>query len=165
MERLADRLDAVADGVGRAVRWLALGMVLLQFAVVILRYVFGVSYVWLTEGVLYQHAALFMLGAAYALLVEGHVRVDIFYARLSPRRRAAVDVAGALLLLAPAMLLALWWTWPSVSRSVAILEGALSVGGIPASFLLKALIPTFCVLLLAQGLARLLRDLARLAAR
>lgn len=162
MTTLADRLDAINRGVGLAVRWLALAMALLQFVVVLLRYVFGVSFIFLGEGVLYMHAALFMLGAGYAFLVDGHVRVDIFYARMSARGRAAVDAFGHLFLLAPALALIALWSWPSVARSWAILEGPISVGGVPASFLLKTLIPLFCALLAAQGLARLLRDLARL---
>lgn len=162
---IADRLDAVNRHVGRIVRWTALAMVLLQFALVVLRYVFAVSFVSLNETVLYLHASLFMLGAGYTFLVDGHVRVDIFYARAGERRRALIDVLGHLGFLAPAMAVLLVYSWPSVYRSVTILEGAISVGGIPASFLLKALIPAFCILLLIQGLARLLRDLARLWAR
>lgn len=162
MERWINRLDAVNRGVGGAVRWLAVAMALLQFAVVVLRYVYGVSFVFLTEGVLYMHAALFMLGAGYTLLVDGHVRVDIFYAQASPRGRAAIDLLGALALLAPAMVVLLWVSWPSVRNSWAVLEGPISVGGIPASFLLKSLIPAFCLLLLVQGLACALRDLLRL---
>ena len=165
MTAWAERLDAVNRGVGAVVRWLALAMVLLQFGVVLLRYVFGVSYIFLNEGVLYMHAALFMLGAGYTLLVDAHVRVDIVYSRLPARRRAAIDLAGTLLLLLPAMAVLLWATWPSVRNSWAVLEGPISVGGIPASFLLKSLIPAFCVLLIVQGVARALRDLARLAAR
>ena len=165
MLAVADALDAVNRRIGLAVRWLAVAMALVQFAVVLLRYVFGVSFVWLNESVLYLHGALFMLGAGFTLLVDGHVRVDILYARRGPRGRAATDAAGALAFLAPALLLTLWWTWPSVTRSWAILEGAISVGGVPASFLLKSLIPAFCVLLLAQALAILLRDVARLAGR
>ena len=161
MQRLADKLDSVNRGVGAAVRWLALLMVLLQFAVVVLRYVFGVSFVFLGEGVLYLHGALFMLGAGYTLLVDGHVRVDIFYSKLGRRGRARVDVAGALLFLLPSMALLAWASWPSVRNSWAVLEGAISVGGIPASFLLKSLITAFCALLAVQGLACLLRDLAR----
>ena len=162
LERLADRLDGVNRAVGRVVRWFALAMVLLQFALVAGRYVFGVSAIAANEAVLYLHAALFMLGAGYTLLVGGHVRVDVFYARARPRARAAIDVAGHLLLLAPAMIALAWWSWPMVRRSWAILEGPISVGGIPAAFLLKSLVPAFCALLLAQGLACLLRDLARL---
>ena len=159
----AGRLERVNRAVGAVVCWCALGMVLLQFAVVVLRYVFGISYIFLTEGVLYLHAALFMLGAGYTLLLDRHVRVDIFYARLGLRGRAAVDVFGALVFLLPSMALLVWWSWPSVRNAWAILEGPISVGGIPASFLLKSLIPAFCALLAVQGLACLLRDLCRLA--
>jgi TRAP-type mannitol/chloroaromatic compound transport system permease small subunit len=165
MTEWAERLDAVNRWCGLTVRWLALAMVLLQFAIVIMRYLFGVSYVFLGEGVLYMHAALFMLGAGYTLLVDEHVRVDIFYSRANEAGRARVNVAGAVLLLIPSIILLLWVSWPFVRNSVSILEGAISVGGIPASFLLKGLIPAFCLLLLIQGLACLLRDLARLGHR
>ena len=165
MLALADALDALSRRIGMAVRWLALGMVLLQFGVVLLRYVFGLSYVFLNESVLYLHGALFMLGAGYTLLVDQHVRVDIFYAKRGLRGRALTDLFGALAFLAPALGLMLWWTWPSVTRSWAILEGPISVGGVPASFLLKSLIPAFCVLLLVQALSILIRDLIRLRGR
>lgn len=162
MTRLAERLDRVNRLTGHTVRWLALLMVLVQFSIVLLRYVFGVSFIWLNESVLYMHAAFFMLGAGYTLLVDGHVRVDIFYAKGSPRAKALIDVLGHLVLLMPSMVVLLVWSWPSVRNSWAVLEGPVSVGGIPASFLLKSLIPAFCVLLLVQGLARLLRDVVRL---
>lgn len=165
LDRLADRLDLVNRAVGATVRWLALAMVLLQFAVVVLRYVFGISFVFLGEGVLYMHAALFMLGAGYTLLVDGHVRVDIFYAKAAPRGRALIDGLGAVVFLLPSMLILAWWSWPSVRNSWAVLEGAISVGGIPASFLLKSLVPAFCGLVAIQGLACLLRDVARLGGR
>ena len=162
MQQWIARLEAVNQAVGSAVRWLALFMVLLQFAVVVLRYVFGISFIFLNEGVLYMHAALFMLGAGYTLLVDAHVRVDIFYSKLAPRGRAAIDLAGALGFLLPSMMVIAWFTWPSVRNSWAVFEGPISVGGIPASFLLKSLIPAFCVLLALQGIACGLRDLLRL---
>jgi TRAP-type mannitol/chloroaromatic compound transport system permease small subunit len=162
MRDWAERLDAVNRWCGLTVRWLALAMVLLQFAIVVMRYLFGLSFVFLGEGVLYMHAALFMLGAGYTLLVDEHVRVDIFYSRRDEKGRARVNAAGAALLLIPSLVLILWVSWPYVRNSVSILEGAISVGGIPASFLLKGLIPAFCLLLLIQGIACLLRDLARL---
>lgn len=164
MERIADGLDLVNRAVGAAVCWLALFMVLLQFGVVLLRYVFGYSFVFLNEGVLYLHGMIFMLGAGYTLLVNGHVRVDIFWSRLGTRGRALVDIFGHLALLAPSLLILLYYSWPTVRRSWAIYEGAISVGGIPASFLLKSLIPAFCVLLLVQGLSALIRDVLRLRA-
>jgi len=159
--KIADNLDTINRGVGDLVRWCALFMVLLQFAIVLLRYVFGVSFIFLNEGVLYLHGALFMLGAGYTLLIDGHVRVDIFYSQAGERRKAMIDILGHLAFLAPAMLILLVYSWPSVRRSWSILEGPISVGGIPASFLLKSLIPGFCILLLIQGLACLLRDILR----
>jgi len=162
MQQWIARLEAVNQAVGSAVRWLALFMVLLQFAVVVLRYVFGISFIFLNEGVLYMHAALFMLGAGYTLLVDAHVRVDIFYSKASRHGRAVIDVVGAFGFLLPSMVVIAWFTWPSVRNSWAVFEGPISVGGIPASFLLKSLIPAFCALLIVQGLACGLRDLLRL---
>ena len=162
MASLADRLDGVNRAVGSAVRCLAVAMVALQFVIVLLRYVFGVSFIFLDEGVLYMHCALFMLGAGYTLLLDGHVRVDIFYGRWSARGKARMDAWGAGLALLPGVLVIAWYTWPFVFNSWKNLDGAISVGGIPASFLLKSLIPAFCLLLAVQGLACLLRDLARL---
>ena len=161
MTRLAARLDTINRAVGVVVRWAALLMALLQFGIVLLRYVFGVSSIALNESILYLHGALFMLGAGYTLLVGGHVRVDVFYARAADRTRRAIDIFGHLFLLMPAMAVLLYWSWPTVRNSWAILEGPISVGGIPASFLLKSLIPAFCLLLLIQSAACLLRDIAR----
>ncbi len=161
----ADRLDQVNRTIGLTVRWLALAMVVLQFAIVVMRYLFGVSFIFLGEGVLYMHAALFMLGAGYTLLVDEHVRVDIFYTDKDERARARINAVGAVVFLIPSMLLVAWVSWPFVRNSWKILEGPISVGGIPASFLLKSLIPAFCILLIVQGIACLLRDLARIRQR
>lgn len=164
MEVLADRLDLINRAVGRVVRWLALIMVLVQFAIVVLRYVFGISSIAVNESVLYMHAVFFMLGAGYTLLVDDHVRVDIFQAKASDDGKARIDVLGHILLLVPSMLALLYWSWPSVRNAWAIFEGPISVGGIPAVFLLKSLIPAFCILLLIQSLACLMRNIARLRA-
>ncbi|MEQ8968704.1 MAG: TRAP transporter small permease subunit [Azospirillaceae bacterium] len=164
LERWAARLDTVNAAVGLTVRWVAVGMLVIQFASVVLRYVFGTSEIFVQESVLYLHAALLMLGAGYTLAVEGHVRVDIFYGEASPRRKAAVDLIGTLVFLVPACVAILRYSWPSMIRSWQILEGPISVGGIPASFLLKSLIPAFAALLLIQGAALALRSAAVLAA-
>jgi TRAP-type mannitol/chloroaromatic compound transport system permease small subunit len=163
MLKLAAGLEAVNRAVGLCVRWAALAMLLLQFAIVVLRYVFGMAFIFAHEGVLYLHAALFMLGAGYTLLADGHVRVDIFYSEMGARKKALVDLLGSLVLLVPTCLVVLYFSWNFVANSWAILEGPISVGGIPASFLLKSLIPAFAVLLLVQGLALALRSAVRLA--
>ncbi|MCC5970036.1 MAG: TRAP transporter small permease subunit [Pararhodobacter sp.] len=162
MARVADALDWINRAVGAVVMWLALTMVLVQFAVVLMRYVFGFSSIFINESVLYLHASIFMLGAGYTLWAQGHVRVDIFYGKLTARGQALVDIFGHLALLGPSLVMLLYWSWPMVRRSWAILEGPISVGGIPASYLLKSLVPAFCVLLLIQGLSALIRDVIRL---
>lgn len=165
MEQLANALDRVSRAVGAVTIWFALAMVLLQFVIVLLRYVFGYSSIFLNEGVLYLHASVFMLGAGYTLMVNGHVRVDIYYAKASRQAQAMIDLFGHVVLLGGSLVMLLVYSWPTVARSWAILEGPISVGGIPASFLLKSLIPVFCVLLLLQGLSAFLRDCLRLSGR
>ncbi len=160
MSAVANALEAVVRWSGRTARWLALIMVLLQLGVVLARYLFGISYIFLNEGVMYMHAALFMIGAGYTLLVNEHVRVDIFYEKRGARGKAVTNLFGAIFFLLPAMLVLLWVTWPFVYNSWAVLEGPISVGGIPASFLLKTLIPVFCLLLILQAFAAALRDAA-----
>lgn len=160
MRGLADSIDRMNRAVARGVRWLALAMVLVQFCIVIGRYVFGVNSIAAQESVLYMHATLFMLGAGYTLLVDGHVRVDVFYARLGRAAQRRIDIFGHLFLLMPSMIALLYWSWPSVRNSWAILEGPISVGGIEAVFLLKSLIPAFCGLLLLQSLAFVVRLVA-----
>lgn len=152
-------MDGFSQLVGMAIRWLALAMVLIQFGIVVARYVFGLSDVAVQESVLYLHATLFMLGAGYTLLVNGHVRVDIFYSRLSDIGQRRIDLFGHLFLLTPTMVAVIYWSWPAVTNSWSILEGPISVGGIKAVFLLKTLIPAFAVLLLLQSASEVMRIL------
>lgn len=154
---IADTIDQMNRMVASVIRWLALMMVLVQFCIVIGRYVFGFNSIAAQESVLYMHAALFMLGAGFTLLVDKHVRVDVFYAKVSDRTRRRIDIFGHLFLLIPSMTALLYWSWPSVRNSWKILEGPISVGGIEAVFLLKSLIPAFCILILLQSLALLVR--------
>ncbi len=130
---------------------------LLQFALVLARYLLGLGSIWLTETVIYAHATLFMLAAAWTLKAGGHVRVDVFYAEASPRTRAKIDLIGALLLLLPFALVLLWLAWPYAARSWAILERSQETSGLPLVFALKTLIPLFALLMALQGIAQAIR--------
>lgn len=158
---MLDRLDKLNAAIAAVVKWFALAMALIQFGIVVGRYVFGVNSIAAQESVLYLHAALFMLCAGWALQTDAHVRVDIFYANASPARQRAIDLFGHLFLLLPAMLALLWWSWTSVRNSWAIFEGPIAVGGIKAVFLMKSLIPAFCVLLILQSLIQIARLVRR----
>jgi TRAP-type mannitol/chloroaromatic compound transport system permease small subunit len=160
---LADRIDRLTTSVGRAVAWLALAIVLLQFALVVARYLFGLGSIWLTETVIYAHATLFMLAAAWTLKTGGHVRVDIFYAEASARTKAIIDLIGAALLLLPFALVLVWLSVPYAARSWAILERSQESSGLPLVFLLKTLILAFALLMALQGIAQAIRAIQALA--
>src|SRR5246127_1078531 len=130
LDRLADGIDRPSAAIGRAVAWCLLFMVLAEFALVLMRYVLGVGSIWLQESVVYAHASLFMLAAAWTLAADGHVRVDIFYADASPRTKALVDLLGALLLLLPFALALLFLSSPYVARSWVILEASRETSGL-----------------------------------
>ena len=159
---LADQIDRLNTAVGRAASWCALAIVLIGFAVVLMRYVLGIGSIWLQESILYAHAALFLLAAAWTLKEDGHVRVDVFYAGASPRNKALIDLLGALLLLLPFAFAIIYLSLPYVDRSWAILERSRETSGLPLVFLLKTLIPVFALLLALQGVAQAVRALAAL---
>ena len=158
LQRIAAQLDRLAELTGRAVSWLTLGMVLLTITVVILRYLFDTGSIALQESITYLHAVVFMLGAAYTLKHDGHVRVDIFYQQRSPRTRAWIDLLGTLLLLAPVCVFIFISSLDYVSAAWAIREGSREAGGLDGVFLLKTVIPLMAVLLLLQGLSMSLRS-------
>src|SRR4051794_21795564 len=159
---LAERIDRLNTAIGRAASWCALAIVLIGFAVVLMRYVLGLGSIWLQETIIYAHAALFLLAAAWTLKENGHVRVDMFYASASPRVKAWVDLLGSLLLLLPFCIAIIWFSWPYVARSWAIFERWCETSGLPLVFLLKTLIPIFAVLLALQGIAMAIRALITL---
>lgn len=162
LERIATLADAAVCWLGRAVAWLALVMVLVTGAVVLLRYVFDIGWIWLQEAVTWMHAALFLLAAGYTLSKDEHVRVDIFYRRMTPVRRAIVDTVGVLVLLLPTCGWIVVSAWDYVAASWQVMESSLETGGMPGLFLLKTLIVVTPVLLALQGLALIVLRWARL---
>lgn len=136
---------------GKSVAWLTVVMVLLTFAVVVLRYGFNLGWIWLQESLTYLHVAVFTMVAAWALQQDGHVRVDIFYAKMPERKRALVDLAGTLLFLVPFCIFVLVIAWPYVANSWKLLESSREAGGLPFVFLLKSLMMVMPALLLGQA--------------
>ncbi len=157
IQRLADSIDCAVAAIGRAAMWCCLFIVLVEFALVVMRYALGIGSIAVQESVLYAHATLFMLGAAWTLQVDGHVRVDIFYGRAKPRTRALVDLVGALVFLLPCAAVLAALSIPYVGRSWAILERSRETSGLPIVYLLKTLIPLFANLIGLQGIAQAIR--------
>lgn len=157
-------IDRLTDITGHAIRWLTGLMALVTVTVVVLRYAFGEGAIALQESITYAHGMVLMLGIAYTLKQDAHVRVDLFYSRLGPRGRARINLLGHCLFLIPVAATILWSSLPYVRASWRIMEGSAEVGGIPAVFVLKTLIPVMAVLLLLQGIAEILRLLTQLRA-
>ncbi len=148
---LTPKLHNITRLAGRIVMWLLIVMALVQFSVVVLRYVFGINYIFMQESFTYMHGAVFLLAGGYALLTDDHVRVDIFYREASPKRKALVDFLGTYLFLFPICLLLLWTASPYVGNSWSVGEGSQETSGIQGVFLLKSFIPAFAVLLAMAG--------------
>lgn len=157
MERVAGIIDSVNEWIGRGVAWCTLAMVLLTFAVVVLRRLFETGSVAMQESVIYLHAVVFMLGAAYTLKHDAHVRVDVFYHRWDERQRALLNLWGALLLLLPAATLLFLTSLDYVADAWAVRETSRESGGLPWVYVLKTLIPVAAILLALQGVSQVLR--------
>jgi TRAP-type mannitol/chloroaromatic compound transport system permease small subunit len=158
MHNLCTALESFNERIGRALAWLTVPMVIGTFLIAILRYAFDIGWIWMQESVLWMHAALFMLAAAYTLKHDEHVRVDIFYRELSVRGKAWVNLLGTLLLLLPMSIFLIGMSYDYVETSWAIREGSREAGGLPFPFvpLLKSVIPASFVLVVIQGMASLL---------
>ena len=157
-------LDRISSVTGRITAWLTLAMVLLTTVIVVMRYAFDAGQIWMQESVTWMHAAVFMVGAAYTLLHEEHVRVDIFYRRMSPRRRALVDFLGVLLFLLPLCGYLAFMAWDFAAVSWSINESSREPGGLPYPMipLLKSIVVIMPVFVALQGISLLLRSLAAL---
>lgn len=152
-------LDRFSSLLGKAAAWLTLFMVLVTFVVVVLRYVFDVGLIWLQESVVWMHGFVFMVGAAYTLQQEEHVRVDIFYREMSPKHRAWVDLIGVAVFLLPLCALLGWKAFDYVAVSWQLQEASRESGGLPYPLipLLKSILVVMPLMVGLQGIALLSR--------
>ena len=146
-------IDTINEWVGRGVAWVTFIVVVVVFVDVIMRYVFNTSFVFVQELEWHLFSFIFLMGAGYTLLKDGHVRVDIVYQRLGPKGQAWVNLIGVLLFLMPGCYMILHTSALFVHNSWAVLEGSPDPGGIPYRFVLKACIPAGFVLIILQGIS------------
>lgn len=163
IELISKKLEQFIDWVGRSISWLTLAMVLVTFLVVVLRYVFDTGWIALQESISYLHSMVFLLGAAYTLRHNGHVRVDIFYDRLNDAGKAWVDLFGHCFILMPVMIFIFWVSWPYVADAWRVSESSREAGGLPGVYLLKSLILIMAALLILQGVALILQAILKIA--
>ena len=158
-EKTLVSLESFIDWSGRTVSWLSLFLVLITFTIVVLRYIFDSGSIALQEITSYLHATIFLVGMAYTLQQDAHVRVDVFYSRCSARTKAWINLSGALFLLLPFMLFVSWVSLLYIADSWSVLEGSREAGGLPGVFLLKSLILVMTFLLSLQAFIQIARDI------
>ena len=167
VKQALDVLDRISVVSGRITSWLTLVMVIVTVIVVVMRYVFDAGAVWLQESIVWMHAVVFMVGAAYTLQQDEHVRVDIFYRDMSGRRRAWVDLLGALFFLLPLCAFLGYKSWDFVVISWQLGESSREPGGMPYPFvpLLKSVLLLMPLLLAIQGVSMVVRALQTIRGR
>ena len=162
--KLAGWVEGLIVRIGQAVAWLVFCMAIVTCLVAVLRYGFSLGWIWLQETITWMHAAVFLLAAGYTLARDGHVRVDIFYRDMAPRRQALVNLFGCLIFLLPLSICLVAGTFEYVETSWRIRESSREAGGMTYPFfpLLKTLMPTAGALLGLQALVISLRCTALL---
>lgn len=158
-------IDTFSEWTGKIVSWLTLVMVLTTFLVVSLRYAFDTGWIAMQESVSFMNALVFMLGSAYTLKHNEHVRVDIYYQGFSTTTQAWINCLGTLLLLFPVCFFVIYMSWEYVAESWRIHESSPHSGGLPGVYLLKSCIVVMAVFLMLQGLSIFLSSLLRLIDR
>ncbi len=151
-------IDMINKKIGEWVSYFTFLMAAVTFAVVVLRYGFNLGWIAMQESVVYLHAAVFLLGSAYTLQHDGHVRVDVFYRGFSEKRKALVNLVGTLFLLLPVMIFITVVSWHYVFESWQTLEGSMESGGLPFLYVLKTFILLFSLTMLLQGVSEAIKQ-------
>ena len=162
LKNISEVIDNFNIKVGKLFSWLLLLMVLLTCLIVILRYLFNIGFIWMQELVRFFYAAVFLICAAYTLVEDAHVRVDIFYSKLSEKNKNIINIFGSLIFLIPVCLIIFYYSFSYVINSWAQLEGSLEERGLHAVFIMKTFIWFFAFMLFAQGISIIASSINRI---
>lgn len=158
MRKLAENIEKLNERIGKGVSWLTLVLVLVVCFDVISRYLFKISFVSVQELQWHIFAIIFLVAAPYTLKLDGHVRVDLIYSRLSKRNQALINLIGSIIFLIPLCLLVIYASKNFVLTSFQVSETSPDPGGLPARYILKAIIPLSFLLLFLQAIALVIRS-------
>lgn len=153
LNRFTVLIGSLNETIGKTVSWLVLIMAFVQLIIIGLLFIFNFGFLWLQESILYMNGTLFMLALGWTFKEGRHVRIDIFYNQQPIKKQAQINLSGNLLFLLPLSALMFWHSIFYAATSWSILEGSREVGGIPAIFLLKTIIPLSALLLGLQSIA------------
>ncbi len=157
---LSDKIDALNEWAGRGIAWLSGLMVALFCVDVAMRYIFNISFASIFELEWHLFAAVFLIGAGYTLKHDKHVRVDVFYGEMSPKKQAFINLTGVLIFLLPVCFVIIKTSLLFVYNAWIINEGSGDPGGLPGRYVIKAFIPLGFFLLGLQGISLAIKSLA-----
>jgi TRAP-type mannitol/chloroaromatic compound transport system permease small subunit len=155
-------IDVMNEWIGQVVAWVTLSLVVVVFVDVVMRYLFNTSFVFTQELEWHLFAFIFLMGAGYTLLHDGHVRVDIIYQQMTPKAKAWTNLIGTLFFLLPGCAMVVITSWKFTYNAWAVMEGSPDPGGIPFRFIIKGTITVGFVLLFIQGISLGLHSLLQI---
>ena len=165
LDKLIRSIDKININLGKIFSWFLLLMVLLTCLIVILRYLFNIGFIWMQELVRFFYAAVFLICAAYTLAEDAHVRVDIFYSKLSDKKKYLVNLLGTLIFLMPVCFITFIYSYNYVINSWMQFEGSLEERGVPAVFIMKTFIWIFSFMLFFQGVSIVVTSIRKLRSK
>ncbi len=165
LKKISQFIDALNEKTGLFAAWLTTFMVITVVYDVIMRYGFKKGNIAVQEMEWHIFAVVFLIGAAYALKKDAHVRVDILYTKLSAKKRAWVDLLGTFIFLIPFCILVIYSTTTFIESSWAVREVSPDPGGLPCRYILKAMIPAGFFLLILQGISQAIKNILVIAGK
>ena len=156
-------IEKIIQKVGNLCSWLSFALVILITIDVFLRYIFNFSSASLFELEWHLFAIIFLLGSSLTLQKDEHVRVDVFYSKLSERNKEIINIIGNLFFLLPFSITIFYTSIPFVEDSLIILESSPDPGGLPYRFLIKSMIPLSFLLIAAQGVINILKSIKNIS--
>jgi len=158
LKDIASRVGRFSQATGKLVAWMTIAMVVFSAINLIASWLFNTSWIWVRESITWMHGINFLLAAAYTLNHQGHVRVDIFYSKMTEKQQAVVDFLGTLLLMLPTSIFIAWASWPAFLLSWRVSEVSSEAGGLPALYLLKGLLLLMPLFLAIESINQLIKS-------
>ena len=159
--KISQVIDLISEKIGIFTAYLILPMIIITFLVAFMRYVLDVGSIAIQEIIIYLHALVFSVGAAFTLKNDMHVRIDIFYSNYKRDFKKIINILGASLFLIPTCILIFITSWDYVISSILLLESSKEAGGLPILYILKSYILILCIALFFQAISEIFKNLNR----
>ena len=162
MNKIQIMIDNITESIGNFLSYVLFLMVTLIVISILLRFIFNIGNIAIQELIMYLHALLFMFGISYAYKEDSHVKIDILSNNISPKNSQILSIIGFIFFVMPFAIFLIYISTDMTMRSWSILEGSSEAGGLDLVFVLKTIIPLTGILILLQGISKLLKNIESL---